>query len=97
MKQAWRLRADLRTLIRRVTICPDVEPGFLQRLHPFSHSDFRIDVLFGFSRIQCRHIPGFQRGVFTDGLLIACERLEKASTGTPGISHIPCLPTTSVS
>ncbi|GDG36941.1 hypothetical protein BvCmsNSP039_00816 [Escherichia coli] len=28
---------------------------------------------------------------------IACERPEKASTGTPGISHIPCLPTTSVS
>ncbi|MCW7017635.1 hypothetical protein NYV49_26255 [Escherichia coli] len=48
MKQARRLRADLRTLIRRVTICPDVEPGFLQRLHPFSHSDFRIDVLFDF-------------------------------------------------
>lgn len=25
-------------------------------------------MLFGFSRIQCRHIPGFQRGVLPDGL-----------------------------
>ena len=25
-------------------------------------------MLFGFSRIQCRHIPGFQRGIFPDGL-----------------------------
>ncbi len=40
-------------------------------------------MLFGFTRIQRRHIPGFQRGSSPTASRIVCERPEKASTGSP--------------
>ncbi len=40
-------------------------------------------MLFGFSRIQCRHIPGFREASSPTASRIACERPEKASPVRP--------------